>query len=73
LDVHLLGLSRFRKAQKVQGLEAQNPWYRSPFQPYMAWMALVFFSTLTVFNAFKVFFEGNWNVRNFIVTYIGIP
>lgn len=64
---------RFRKARQVQGLMDQNPLFRSPFQPYLAWSSLVFFAILLVFNGFPVFMSGKWNISDFFVAYIGIP
>jgi yeast amino acid transporter len=64
---------RFRKAQKVQGLTDQNPWFTGPFQPYTAWATMIFFSVLTLFNGFEVFLHGRWNVSDFLVAYIGLP
>ncbi|KAF7556250.1 hypothetical protein G7046_g6345 [Stylonectria norvegica] len=64
---------RFHKAQQVQGLTDQNIWFRSPFQPYLAWASLIFFAILLVFNGFPVFMSGKWNVSDFVVAYIGIP
>lgn len=56
---------------KLQGLE--NPWFRSRFQPYMAWASMGFFLVLLIFNGFEVFLGDNWNVNNFLVSYIGLP
>jgi amino acid transporter len=63
---------RFRKALQAQGLAEENKWFRSPFQPYVAWVSLVFFSIVTIFNGFEVFMKGKWNISDFLVAYIGI-
>jgi amino acid transporter len=63
---------RFRKALQVQGLTEENKWFRSPFQPYVAWTTMMFFSILTVFNGFEVFMKGKWNISDFLVAYIGV-
>jgi hypothetical protein len=34
---------------------------------------MIFFSILTLFNGFQVSMAGNWNVPDFIVSYIGLP
>lgn len=65
--------TRFHKAQQLQGLADENPWFRSPFQPYLAWSSLTFFAVLLIFNGFPVFMSGKWNVSDFLVSYIGLP
>jgi amino acid transporter len=64
---------RFRKAQLVQGFDQTDVGFKSPFQPYVAWATLVFFTIILIFNGFEVFLKGNWNTNSFIVAYIGIP
>lgn len=62
---------RFYAALKVQGVDRSDLPFRSPFQPYLAWSTLTFFSILTLFNGFYSFMP--WNVETFLTTYIGIP
>ena len=62
---------QFHKALAAQGVDRNSLVFRSPFQPYVAWAAFVFFSIIIVFNGFYVF--SPWNVQNFITAYIGIP
>lgn len=67
---------RFRKAQSLQNVSSEDPAYkayRPRFQPYIAWTTMIFFSILVIFNGFEVFMNGNWNVNDFLVHYIGIP
>lgn len=64
---------RFRKAQIAQGITETDLGFRSPFQPYLAWSTLVFFTIILIFNGFEVFLKGNWNINDFLVAYIGIP
>lgn len=56
---------RFHAALKAQGVDRNTLVFRSPFQPYTAWAALVFFSLIILFNGFIVFVgkhHQNWAV-----------
>jgi yeast amino acid transporter len=48
-------------------------WIESPWQPYLAWFSLLFFTAVILVNGFAVFIHGNWNTSSFLVAYIGIP
>lgn len=62
---------RFYKALKSQGVDRDQLPFKSPFQPYLAWYTIIYFSILTLFNGFYSFTP--WNVETFLTTYIGIP
>jgi amino acid transporter len=62
---------RFYAALKSQGVDRDQLPFKSPFQPYLAWGTIVYFSVLTLFNGFYSFTP--WKVETFITTYIGIP
>lgn len=62
---------QFHKALKAQGIDRSTLVFRSPFQPYTAWFALIFFSIIILFNGFYVF--SPWSVDDFITAYIGVP
>ncbi|KIN05490.1 hypothetical protein OIDMADRAFT_100504 [Oidiodendron maius Zn] len=67
---------QFHKALKAQGIDRNTLSFKSPFQPYAAWIACFFFAVIIVFNGFHVFTgenHRNWNVANFFAAYIGIP
>jgi yeast amino acid transporter len=64
---------RFRDALKSQGVDRNSLVFKSPFQPYTAWFALIFFLIIIIFNGFAVFTRGHWKVDDFITAYIGIP
>lgn len=64
---------RFYAAMKAQDVDRKSLIFRSPFQPYLAWVALIFFSTIILFNGFYVFLKGNWSITSFLTAYIGIP
>jgi amino acid transporter len=63
---------RFHKACKVQGISRSDIPFRSPFQPYLAWISLVFFSLIIIFNGFDSI-AGGWDYQAFITDYIGVP
>ncbi|KAK1774268.1 amino acid permease/ SLC12A domain-containing protein [Copromyces sp. CBS 386.78] len=64
---------QFYKALKAQGISRDTLVFKSRFQPYTAWFALIYFAMIILFNGFAVFIKGNWNVSDFIAAYIGIP
>lgn len=60
---------RFRAAGAVQGFRSP---YRSLFQPWGAWMALLSFFILLLANGFYVFYPGQFSVGEFMTAYVGI-
>ena len=62
---------RFYHALQAQGIDRNTLVFKSPFQPYLAWAALVFFSIIILFNGFYTF--APWSVDDFITSYVGIP
>ncbi|GAA5950994.1 hypothetical protein JCM21900_004122 [Sporobolomyces salmonicolor] len=63
---------RFMQALKAQGLPRdQLPW-KAPFQPYMAYTALVIVAIVTLFKGFDSF-TPKFNHATFITSYLGIP
>jgi len=67
---------QFHKALKAQGVDRNTLVFKSRFQPYTAWFALVYFALIIVFNGFDVFVgehHSHWSVTNFLAAYIGIP
>ncbi|GAB1317839.1 Putative proline-specific permease put4 [Madurella fahalii] len=64
---------KFYYALKAQGVDRDTLVFKSPFQPYTAWFALIFFAVIIVFNGFSVFIHGNWDVTDFLASYIGVP
>lgn len=69
----LIASIHFDRALKAQGVSRDELPFKVPFQPYLAWTALLFFSTIIIFNGWEVFTKGNWDVGDFITAYIGIP
>ena len=62
---------KFHAALKAQNVDRNTLVFKSPFQPYTAYFALVFFAIITLFNGFYVF--GPWERDFFITSYVGIP
>ncbi|GAA5945966.1 hypothetical protein JCM10213_006207 [Rhodosporidiobolus nylandii] len=63
---------RFYRGCKVQGVSRDHfPW-KSPFQPFTAWVGLIGSVILTLVSGFTVFLRGQWDANNFIASYIGI-
>lgn len=61
---------KFHNALKAQGVDRNTLVFKSPFQPYLAWGSLIFFSVIILFNGFYVF--SPFTVNGFITSYIGI-
>ncbi|KAK2744154.1 hypothetical protein FQN57_004414 [Myotisia sp. PD_48] len=51
----LVAYIKFHKALKVQNIDRNTLIFKSPFQPYIAWVTLVFFVIIIVFNGFDAF------------------
>ncbi|KAK0117040.1 hypothetical protein ONS96_012882 [Cadophora gregata f. sp. sojae] len=67
---------QFYKALEAQGVDRNTLVFKSPFQPYTAWAAFLYFAIIIIFNGFNVFVgqhHQNWNVTDFLAAYIGIP
>jgi len=63
---------RFHAALKAQGVDRNTLVYKSPFQPYMSWVALGFFVLVLIFNGFDSI-AGGWDTNAFITDYINFP
>ena len=63
---------KFNSALRAQGVEHQKP-FRVRGQPYIAMVALGFFSIILLFNGWKVFTHGNWDFADFFTAYVGVP
>jgi amino acid transporter len=56
---------QFYKALKAQSVDRNTLSFKSPFQPYTAWGALIFFYIIIIFNGFHVFtgaHHKNWKI-----------
>lgn len=65
--------TRFRKGLAAANIDRTTLPFKSPFQPYLAWGGVFFFTIILIFNGFAVFTRGNWNTQVFVSSYIGIP
>ena len=62
---------QFHKALKAQGIDRNTLVFRSPWQPYTCWFALLFFSMIIIFNGFDSF--SPFSITDFATAYVGIP
>lgn len=46
--------------------------FKSPFQPYLGWIAFWFFALIIFFNGFDAI-AGGFDYQGFITDYIGVP
>ncbi|CEJ94655.1 Putative AAT family amino acid transporter [[Torrubiella] hemipterigena] len=69
----LIAYLRFKKAMAVQGVSPSELPFKSRFQPYAAWVSLIFFLVIIVFNGWQVFTYGNWDPQAFVTAYICVP
>ena len=46
--------------------------YKSPFQPYLAWVTAFALVLVILFSGFSVFFPGHWSVSTFLTYYVDI-
>ncbi|KAM3418571.1 hypothetical protein BST61_g4547 [Cercospora zeina] len=69
----LVAYIAFRKALAAQGVDRNTLVFKSPWQPYTAWIPLVFFMIIIIFNGFAVFTKGRWNSQDFVTAYICGP
>lgn len=63
---------RFRKALVLQGVDRNTMVFKSRWQPYSAWYALIFFGLVIVINGWEIF-TVPFSAEKFVTTYIGIP
>ncbi|KAH7126503.1 amino acid permease [Dactylonectria estremocensis] len=64
---------RFHSALKAQGVSRDSLPWKSPLQPYTAWIGFAGSAIFTLVVGFPVFLKGNWSTADFIASYIGIP
>ncbi|GIC91287.1 putative general amino acid permease (Agp2) [Aspergillus udagawae] len=61
--------TRFRKAIIAQGIPRESLPYRSWWQPYTAYVALVCTTVMAFVGGYTVFLPGNWDVPTFLFSY----
>lgn len=62
----LIAYLKFKRAMAVQGVSPSELPFRSRFQPYAAWVSLIFFLVIILFNGWQVFTYGNWDPQAFV-------
>ncbi|KAJ5525431.1 hypothetical protein N7494_012081 [Penicillium frequentans] len=67
----LVGIAylRFRRALDCHGMLESRP-FKTPFQPYGTYYALVVVSLLAITNGYTIFFPGSFTASGFLVSYI---
>ncbi|KAJ5105700.1 hypothetical protein NUU61_003047 [Penicillium alfredii] len=63
---------RFRNALQFHGLLESLP-FRTPFQPWGAYYAILVIGLLAITNGYAVFFPGAFTASDFLVSYILFP
>lgn len=58
---------------KAQGVSRDSLPWKSPLQPYTAWVGFIGSSIITLITGYAVFLKGRWNASTFVASYIGIP
>ncbi|KAJ6438132.1 proline-specific permease [Purpureocillium lavendulum] len=64
---------RFYHGLRYNGISRDTLPYKSPFQPFLAYFAIVFCLVVAFFNGFDAFFPGKFSAKSFIPPYIDIP
>ena len=64
---------RFHHGLEYHGIPRSALPFKSPFQPFLAYFAIIFSSTVAFFNGFDAFFPGHFSAKSFIPPYIDIP
>jgi len=63
---------KFFYALKKQGISRDELPYKSPLQPYTAWITLLMVFLVILFSGFDVFFPGNFSASSFLTCYVNI-
>ncbi|ESZ91882.1 amino acid permease [Sclerotinia borealis F-4128] len=63
---------RFFYALKQQCISRDSLPYKSPFQPYVAWITGLIVFLIVFFSGYAVFFPGNFTASGFLTYYINV-
>ncbi|OAQ67341.1 proline-specific permease [Purpureocillium lilacinum] len=63
---------RFHAGLKRQGYSRDDLPYKSPLQPYVAWVTLVIVSLVVLFSGFDVFVQGKFTVAGLLTYYLNL-
>nr|XP_031857407.1 glyceraldehyde-3-phosphate dehydrogenase, type I [Kwoniella shandongensis]KAA5524479.1 glyceraldehyde-3-phosphate dehydrogenase, type I [Kwoniella shandongensis] len=65
---------RWKAAMEAQGRDRSASQYLYlKWQPFYAYWAIAWCVIIVIFNGFYVFIKGQWDVSNFIISYLNIP
>jgi amino acid transporter len=64
----LISYLRFYYGLKKQGLSRDSHPYRAPWQPWLSWYGLIWFTLILFLCGFTVFLEGNWDTSSFFAS-----
>ena len=64
---------RFYYGCKKQNIDRNELPWKSPFQPYAAWISLIGFAIILITGGFYIFIDGNWSPQTFVSSYFNIP
>ncbi|GAA5976310.1 hypothetical protein JCM5350_001416 [Sporobolomyces pararoseus] len=64
---------RFYYGCKRQGIDRNTFAYKSPCQPYSAWIGLILLILVVLLNSYYVFLDGQWDAEIFVTAYISLP
>ncbi|KAI9040243.1 uncharacterized protein KD926_008444 [Aspergillus affinis] len=64
---------RFYNGCRRQGIPRTQLPCRAPFQPYFAWLCLVFFSLILLTSGWPAFLKNSWDTRTFVSAYANAP
>ncbi|KAI1093937.1 amino acid permease/ SLC12A domain-containing protein [Rostrohypoxylon terebratum] len=59
----------FYRACKAQGIDRKTLPYYGYFQPYSAWIGVIFMTTVVCTYGYSVFLPGKWDVESFFTYY----
>ncbi|TDZ19841.1 Dicarboxylic amino acid permease [Colletotrichum orbiculare MAFF 240422] len=63
---------RFYAGLKAQGYSRKDLPYKSPGQPYVSWITLLFVALVVFFSGFDVFTTGNFTASGFLTCYLNV-
>lgn len=72
INIEIVYLRFYYGCRKQAISRDELPW-KSPFQPYAAWIALVSFSILLITGGFYVFVDAHWSWQSFVSAYFNVP
>ncbi|KAK0214321.1 amino acid permease/ SLC12A domain-containing protein [Armillaria fumosa] len=64
---------RFYYGMKKQGISRDELPWKSPFQPYAAWLGLLAFCLILITGGYAVFIHNKWDTETFFSSYFNIP